>query len=112
MPRKLKPPCGSCPAGVTIAVISGRWKVPLIYHLFDGTKRFSELKSLLAPVAAKCLTDALRELESDGIVTRKLYAEIPPRVEYSLTRDGRSLKAVIDSMCAWGARRKVDEPVG
>lgn len=97
---------------MTIAVISGRWKVPLIYHLFDGTKRFSELKSLLAPVAAKCLTDALRELEADGIVARKLYPEIPPRVEYSLTKDGRSLKKVIDEMCAWGARQKQAQRVG
>lgn len=107
MPRRAKEPCRSCPAGATISIISGRWKVPLVYHLFSGTKRFSELKGLLAPVAAKCLTDALRELERDGIVSRKLYPEIPPRVEYSLTKDGKSLKRVIDEMCAWGAKRSV-----
>lgn len=79
--------------------------MPLVYHLFSGTKRFTELKSLLAPVAAKCLTDALRELESDGIIVRKLHAEVPPRVEYSLTRDGKGLKKVIDEMCHWAGRR-------
>lgn len=101
-PSKL---CPGCPASATIAIISGRWKVPLIYHLFTGTKRFSELKQLLAPVAAKCLTDSLRELERDGIVSRKLFGEVPPRVEYSLTRSGKSLKKVIDAMCTWGAQR-------
>jgi DNA-binding HxlR family transcriptional regulator len=106
MPTRTKEPCRTCPAGQTIAIISGRWKVPLIYHLFSGTKRFSELKQLLVPVAAKCLTEALRELERDGIVTRKLYPETPPRVEYTLTKDGKGLKRVIDEMCSWGERRR------
>ena len=90
-----------CPAEATIDVIGGRWKVPIVWHLFAGTKRFSELRRALPGVTQKMLTQQLRELEGDGVVSRKVYAEVPPRVEYSLTERGRSLKPVVEAMCRW-----------
>ena len=94
-----------CPAETTIEVIGGRWKVPIVWHLFTGTKRFSELRRALPGVTAKMLTQQLRELESDGIVVRKVFAQVPPKVEYSLTDRGLSLRPVIDAMCKWGKMR-------
>lgn len=91
-----------CPAEATLDVIGGRWKVPIVWHLFGGTKRFSELRRLLPGVTQKMLTQQLRELEADGVVARKVYPEVPPRVEYSLTARGMSLKPVVDAMCKWG----------
>ena len=91
----------NCPAEATIGVIGGRWKVPIIWHLFGGTKRFSELRRAMPNVTQKMLTQQLRELEEDGVVRRKVYAEVPPRVEYSLTERGQSLKPVVESMCRW-----------
>ena len=90
-----------CPAETTIEVIGGRWKVPVVWHLFGGTKRFSELRRALPGCTPKMLTQQLRELENDGIVSRKVYAEVPPRVEYSLTKRGQSLKPVVQAMCVW-----------
>ena len=109
MDTKTKADCraAACPAEAAVRVIGGRWKVPIVYHLLDGTLRFSELKRRLGGVTQKMLTQQLRELEADGIVTRKVYAEVPPRVEYSLTEAGASLKPVVDAMCKWGAARKV-----
>ena len=100
-----RPQAGACPAEATIGVIGGRWKVPIIWHLFSGTKRFSELRRAMPDVTQKMLTQQLRELEADGIVNRKVYAEVPPKVEYSLTDAGASLKPVIDAMCKWGVSR-------
>lgn len=96
-----RPPATQCPAESTLAVIGGRWKVPIVWHLFGGTRRFSELRRALPRVTQKMLTQQLRELEKDGIVRRKVYAEVPPRVEYSLTHCGESLRPVVDAMCAW-----------
>ena len=96
-----RPPATRCPAESTLAVVGGRWKVPIVWHLFDGTRRFGELRRALPDVTPKMLTQQLRELERDGIVKRKVYAEVPPRVEYSLTARGQSLKPVIDAMCGW-----------
>lgn len=93
----------ACPAEFTLALIGGRWKVVILYHLFPGRKRFSELLRLLDGPTQKMLTQQLRELERDGLVHRKVYAEVPPRVEYSLTPLGMSLKPVIDAMVKWGA---------
>jgi DNA-binding HxlR family transcriptional regulator len=95
-----------CPAETTLDVIGGRWKVPIVWHLFRGTMRFSELRRALPGVTQKMLTQQLRELESDGIVVRKVYAQVPPKVEYSLTARGASLRPVVDAMCGWGAARK------
>jgi DNA-binding HxlR family transcriptional regulator len=91
----------ACPAEATIGVIGGRWKVPIVWHLFSGTKRFSELRRAMPNVTQKMLTQQLRELEEDGVVGRKVYPQVPPKVEYSLTERGRSLKPVVQSMCRW-----------
>ena len=90
-----------CPAESTIQLIGGRWKVPIVWHLFGGTMRFSELRRAMPGVTQKMLTQQLRELEEDGIVSRKVYLEVPPKVEYSLTPRGQSLKPVVDAMCRW-----------
>ena len=91
-----------CPAEYTIALIGGRWKIPLIFHLLAGKKRFSELSRALDGVAQKVLTQQLREMERDGLVAREVFAQVPPRVEYSLTELGMSLGPVVDAMCRWG----------
>src|SRR5215813_7951594 len=91
-----------CPAEFTLAVIGGRWKVMILYHLFLGVKRFSELQRELTGITQKMLTQQLRELEKDGIVHREIYPQVPPKVEYSLTALGASLKPVIEAMCDWG----------
>jgi DNA-binding HxlR family transcriptional regulator len=92
----------SCPAEFTLSMIGGRWKIPLIFHLLAGPKRFSELARALRGVTQKMLTQQLREMERDGLVERKVYAQVPPRVEYALTPLGRSLQPVVDAMCQWG----------
>ena len=94
-----------CPAEATIGVIGGRWKVPIIWHLFAGTRRFSELRRAMPAVTQKMLTRQLRELEEDGVVSRKVYPQVPPKVEYSLTDRGRSLKPVVEAMCRWAKPR-------
>ena len=92
----------NCPAEYTLSRIGGRWKIPLIFHLLNSAKRFSELARALDGVTQKMLTQQLREMERDGLVERKVFPEVPPRVEYSLTPLGKSLKPVVDSMCRWG----------
>ena len=95
--------CGAgCPMSATVDVIGGCWKPTLLYHLFSGTKRFNELRRLLPQVTQRMLTLQLRELEADGIVARKVYAQVPPKVEYSLTPFGRTLEPVVKQMQAWG----------
>jgi DNA-binding HxlR family transcriptional regulator len=94
----------ACPAETTLDVIGGRWKVPIVWHLFSGTRRFSELKRALPAVTQKMLTQQLRELEADGVVARKVYPEVPPKVEYSLTQRGASLKPVVEAMCRWATQ--------
>lgn len=96
----------NCPVEITLDVISGRWKTVILYHLFDGTKRFSELRRAMSGVTQKMLTQQLRELEADGVVHRMVYPQVPPRVEYSLTPLGVSLRPVVDAMCRWGTRQK------
>ena len=95
-----------CPAETTIEVIGGRWKVPIVWNLFSGTLRFSELRRALPGVTQKMLTQQLRELEKNGIVKRKVYPQVPPRVEYSLTDRGASLRPVVDAMCRWTTGRR------
>ena len=91
-----------CPAEFTLELIGGRWKIPLIFHLLAGAKRFSELLRALSGVTQKMLTQQLREMERHGLVERRVYAQVPPKVVYSLTPLGRSLKPVVDAMCRWG----------
>ena len=83
-------------------VIGGKWKVIIIHHLLDGTKRFSELRRLIPQVTQRMLTSQLRELESDGAVHREVYPQVPPKVEYSLTKLGKTLEPVLLVMHDWG----------
>ncbi len=99
----LKRKTSMCPAERTLQVIGGRWKVVIIWHLLQGTHRFSELHRALGGVTAKMLTQQLRELEQDRVVVRKVYPVVPPKVEYSLTPLGVSLRPVIHAMCRWGS---------
>lgn len=91
-----------CPVETTLQLIGDRWKVLIIRDLMEGTKRFGVLKKQIGSISQKVLTANLRSMEEDGLVTRRVYAEVPPRVEYSLTETGRSLKPVLDAMSAWG----------
>lgn len=106
----MKPKETNCPAEFTLSMIGGRWKIPLIFHLLGGVKRFSALARALGGVSQKMLAQQLREMERDGLVERKIYAEVPPRVEYSLTSLGKSLKPVVDSMCRWGVAHGPSTP--
>jgi DNA-binding HxlR family transcriptional regulator len=103
--RSSKTSRSCCPAERTLAVISGSWKVPILYHLSKGTRRFSELRDDLGGITQKVLTQQLRELEGDGIVARKVYLQVPPKVEYSLTPTGKSLLPIVKVMCDWGLKR-------
>lgn len=91
-----------CPMVAALNVIGGKWKPMILHMLSDGTMRFGDLKKNIPPVSQKMLTQQLRELESDGIVKRTIYAEVPPKVEYSLTDRGRSLKPILDDLYNWG----------
>ena len=90
----------------TLTLIGGKWKVLILRDLMPGTKRFGELKKSVGNVSQKVLTAQLRAMEESGLVHREVYAEVPPRVEYSLTDLGRSLKPIMDSMVVWGAAYK------
>ncbi len=96
----------ACPVEMTLMLISDRWKVLIIRDLLDGTKRFGELKKSIGNVSQKVLTANLRAMEDSGLLTRKVYPEVPPRVEYTLTETGYSLKPVLDAMVAWGTEYK------
>jgi DNA-binding HxlR family transcriptional regulator len=99
-------PAARCPAERTLVLIGGRWKVLILYHLHPRLRRFSELRRLLTPVTPRMLARQLRELERDGLVRRKVYAQVPPKVEYSLTSAGKSLKPVVAAMCHWGKQTR------
>ncbi len=93
-----------CPVEATLDVIGGKWKGVIVFHLLSGTKRFNELRRLTPDVTQRMLTRQLRELESDRIVTRVVYAEVPPKVEYSLTEYGQTLAPVLQTMQKWGTK--------
>jgi DNA-binding HxlR family transcriptional regulator len=93
----------NCPAGHTLRVLSGMWKIPIVWHLQSGTRRFGELRNDVGKVTQKVLAQQLRELVRDGLVLRKVYPVTPLKVEYSLTPLGRTLRPVVAVMCAWGA---------
>ena len=92
----------ACPVETTLMLIGDKWKVLILRDLMDGSKRFGELKKSIGTVSQKVLTAQLRDMEKKGLLTRKVYAEVPPRVEYTLTETGYSLKPILDSMWAWG----------
>ena len=92
----------ACPVETTLMLIGDKWKVLILRDLMNGTMRFGELKKSIGTVSQKVLTAQLRDMEEKGLLTRKVYAEVPPRVEYTLTETGYSLKPILDSMWAWG----------
>ncbi|MCX7709538.1 MAG: helix-turn-helix transcriptional regulator [Clostridia bacterium] len=91
-----------CPMGVSIKILSGKWKIYILWYLRNGAVRFNELQRKLPRITQKTLTQQLRELEMDGIIVRQVYPEVPPRVEYSLSKLGESIKPLLASMCKWG----------
>lgn len=96
----------ACPVETTLALISDKWKVLIIRDLLPGTKRFGELKKSIGSVSQKVLTSQLRQMEESGLLIRTVFPEVPPRVEYTLTELGRSLKPVLDAMWSWGEEYK------
>ena len=98
-----------CPVETTLTMISDKWKVVIIRDLLTGTKRFGELKKSIGSVSQKVLTSQLRQMEESGLLTRKVYAVVPPKVEYTLTETGYSLKPVLDAMRDWGEEYKAKQ---
>ena len=96
----------ACPVETTLTLISDKWKVLILRDLMPGTKRFGELKRSVGNVSQKVLTAQLRQMENSGLLTRTVYPEVPPRVEYALTDLGRSLKPILDAMWDWGEAYK------
>lgn len=105
--RNLQTTCG---VEATLELIGGKWKGVILYHLTSGTLRFGALRRLMPGVTQRMLTRQLRELEDDGLVHRKVYAEVPPRVEYSLTNEGESLMPIIMELRNWGDRYLAAQP--
>lgn len=101
----------SCPVTATMGIISGKWKPIILWRLYNGVQRFGELKRQIPGITQKMLTQQLRELEQDGIIERKVFAEVPPRVEYSFSTYGKTLQPVLHAMCDWGEEhlRKISE---
>lgn len=91
-----------CPVEVGLNILSGKWKLKILWHLSGGTIRFNELQRLLGNITTKTLTQQLRELEEQGIIVRKVFPEIPPKVEYSLSELGGTLKPILAQLCDWG----------
>ncbi len=96
----------ACPVETTLMLISDRWKVLIIRDLLEGTKRFGELKRSLGNISQKVLTANLRSMEESGLLSRKVFAEVPPHIEYTLTKTGYSLKPILDAMVKWGLEYK------
>jgi DNA-binding HxlR family transcriptional regulator len=100
-----------CPVETTLKVIGGRWKALILFHLSADTRRFNELRKLIPSVTQRMLTAHLRELERDGVIDRKVFPVVPPRVDYSLTAKGRSLYPILNAMATWGAEYQQCEAV-
>ena len=96
----------ACPVETTLSLISDRWKVLILRELFLGTRRFGELKKALNGISQKVLTENLKDMAEQGLISRRVYAEVPPRVEYSLTPLGESLRPVLRAMFDWGVAYK------
>lgn len=97
----------NCPVETTLQLIGDKWKVMIIRDLLEGTRRFGELKKSVTGITQKVLTSNLRAMEENGLLTRKVYAEVPPKVEYTLTETGYSLKPIFDAMVKWGTEYKL-----
>lgn len=91
-----------CPVEACTEVIGGKWKGKILYILFTGTKRYGELRKIIPEAIQRVLTAQLRELEEDGVIVRKVYAQVPPKVEYSISEQGEGLRPIIDAMWIWG----------
>ena len=91
-----------CSVEATISLIDGKWKCVILFHLLDGTRRFNELRRHVPGATQRTLTNQLRELETDGLIIRKVYAEVPPKVEYSISELGRSLSPILAALKHWG----------
>lgn len=96
-----------CPVEITLALLGNKWKVLILRELFIGTKRFGELSRGVPGISQKMLTQQLRQMEEDNLILRKIYPEVPPRVEYSLTDIGKSLSPILDAMHKWGTRYRL-----
>ncbi|MGB0835847.1 MAG: winged helix-turn-helix transcriptional regulator [Psychrobium sp.] len=96
----------SCPMTSVMNIIGGKWKVIILFHLRGSVLRFGELRKKIPKITQKMLTQQLRELESDGLVTRKVYPEVPPRVEYESTVLSDELRPILDMLCDWGEKQK------
>ena len=92
-----------CPVEATIDLIGGKYKAVILWHLTDGTKRFSEFKRLMPEITEKMLAQQLRDLENDGLITRTVYPVVPPKVEYDLSEFGLTIVPVLQAMCDWGS---------
>lgn len=96
--------CDKTSVGITLKVVGGKWKLLILWHVANKTSRFSELLKSMEGITQKMLTQQLRELEKDGLVKRKVFPEVPPHVEYSITPYGKTLEPVLDTMSAWGSK--------
>ncbi len=101
---KLNDKIYNCPVELALNVVGGKWKVLLLWNMKSGVRRYGELKRLVPGITHKMLTQQLRELEDDGIINRRVYEVVPPRVEYSLTERGKELQPILDLMGQWGAQ--------
>lgn len=98
----------ACPVETTVALVGGKWKPVLLFHLMSGAKRYSELQRLIPHASDRMLTRSLRELERDKLIHREMFAEVPVRVEYTLSEDGKTLFPILKAMSTWGESRKYD----
>ena len=99
-------PIPACPVEMTLQLIGNKWKILILRDLLTGTKRFGELKKSVTGITQKVITSNLRDMESSGLLTREVFPEVPPRVEYTLTDTGYSLEPILDSMYSWGENYK------
>ncbi len=95
-----------CPVETALSIFGGKWKPLILWHLLHGVRRFGELQRLIPGITRKVLTEDLRALERDGIVARRVYEQIPPKVEYSLTKYGSTLRPVLAALCDWGSKHE------
>jgi DNA-binding HxlR family transcriptional regulator len=100
-----------CPMEATLDLIGGKWKGVILFRIGEQTRRFNELSRLICKISPRTLTKQLRELESDGLIHRKIYAEVPPKVEYTLTPKGETLRPVLEVLMAWGQEHVLDAKV-